>query len=99
MERLMRQLIALAAVILCGCSTSRYAKTTADGTKVTIFNSRFIWATEGFEAEFATNGSGRVKIAKSNPDAVTAAAITEAAVSAAISSASPIPTLPKAPAK
>jgi|GEM_PF-6558545 len=80
-----------ALLIVFGCSTSRYARETPDGVKTTVFNSRFIWSTEGFEAEFATNGSAKVKISKSNPDAVTAAAVTEAAVSAAMKSASPLP--------
>ena len=74
----------LSAILLIatGCSTSYLTK-----GDLRAYNSRFIWSTEGFEAEFNTNGTGRVKIQKSNPDAQTAGAITEAAVSAAVKSA------------
>lgn len=91
MKRTIQLLSIAAALMACGCSTSRYARETPDGVKTTVFNSRFIWSTEGFEAEFQTNGSARVKIEKSNPDAVTAGAITEAAVSAAVKSVKPVP--------
>lgn len=82
----MKKLTALAivaAAVLTGCSTSRVTKTMPDGTKFSAFNSRFIWATEGFEATYNTNGTATIKIQKSNPDAQTAAAVTEAAVRAA----------------
>jgi hypothetical protein len=84
----MKTLTLIFAVALCGCSTSYVTKSNTDGTKFSGFNSRFIWASEGIEMTYNTNGA-TVKIQKSNPDAVTAAAITDAAVSAAIKGAKP----------
>lgn len=79
----------LLTCLLCsGCSTSYVKETRSSGDKFVGFNSRFIWASEGVDMERSTNGS-KIKIAKTNPDAVTAGAITEAAVKAAISSAKP----------
>lgn len=94
----MKTLILLSVALLMGCSTSHYSKQAPDGTKVSMFNSRFVWSTEGFEAESIDKDvRTKVKIAKSNPDAVTAAAVTEAAVTAAMKSA--VPVAPKLPAK
>jgi hypothetical protein len=62
----------LLLALVSGCSTSYIAK-----GDLKAYNSRFIWSTEGFEAEFATNGTGKVKIHKSNPDAQTAGAVAE----------------------
>lgn len=64
-------LLALAA-LLSGCSTSYITK-----GDLKAFNSRAFWSTEGFKAEFTTNGAGRVEIQKSNPDAQTAGAVAE----------------------
>lgn len=64
-------LLILVAMV-SGCSTSYITK-----GDLKAYNSRFIWSTEGFEAEFATNGTGRVKIQKSNPDAQTAGSVAE----------------------
>jgi hypothetical protein len=72
-------LLVAACLALTGCSTSRVAKTSPDGTKISAFNSRFIWSTEGFSLTYNTNGSATVTIQRSNPDAETMGKIAEGA--------------------
>lgn len=69
-------LMVFAVLVFVGCSTSRFTKTAPDGSKISAWNSRLIWSTEGFEAIYNTNGV-TVKLQKSNTDAQTAGAVAE----------------------
>lgn len=83
---------AFAALLIgAGCSTTTYKRQTTEA-KTVITNFRFIWASEGIDAEIATNGVAKLKVKKSGTDAETMGAITEAAVKAAIQSMVPAPT-------
>lgn len=64
-------------VLFCsGCSTSRFTRTLPDGSKLSAWNSRFIWSTEGFEMSYSPSNT-TIKLQKANADAQTAGAIAE----------------------
>lgn len=77
----MKNTIALAILLACaGCSTS-----SIECLGIKAKNTRMFWVTTEFTAEFqTTNGVVKVSLKKSNTDADTMAAITDAAVSAAL---------------
>jgi len=54
----------LCVLALTGCSFSAMQR-----GEVKAVNSRWFWSTEGFELDVETNGTARLRLQKSNPDA------------------------------
>ena len=65
---------ALLVGVMPGCSFSRIER-----GDFHAWNSRLLWQSEGFEFETRTNGTTRIRLQKSNPDAESLKAVAEGA--------------------
>ena len=76
------------AVLMTGCAVTKGTRTLKYGSNLSGWSARGIWASEGitFKASDGTFTTS-MDIAKTGTDAATAAAVTEAAVTAAIKGA------------
>ncbi len=68
-----------ASLLFTGCSFSAVKR-----GDTRALNSRWFWNTEGFELDMETNGTARVRIAKSNPDAESLKAVAAGAAEGAV---------------
>ncbi|HTD65027.1 MAG TPA: hypothetical protein VK846_00655 [Candidatus Limnocylindria bacterium] len=71
-----------ASLLFTGCSFSAVKRGEARAV-----NARLFWNTEGFELDVETNGTARVRIAKSNPDAESLKAVAAGAAEGAVKGA------------
>lgn len=77
-----------ALLILTACNSTTYVHTVnKDGSSDSFHNGRLFWTSDSIDASINTNGTVSVKSTKSSSDGATMAAITDAAVSAAVKSA------------
>ena len=69
-------------LFLTGCNTTQFTQTKADGTSVTIKNSRLFWTTDSYACTWNTNGAS-LDVNKSGVDAAAIANVVQAAITAA----------------
>jgi hypothetical protein len=77
------------AMVCAGCSTSHVKVESPDGRKMSGFNSRWFWNTEGFSLHSTATNSFSLEIQKSNPDAESLKAVAEGAAKGAVKGVAP----------
>lgn len=84
-------LVALSALVLCGCSSTSGERQMTDGSVLKVANSRFLWASQGVEMSTKDKDGFEftLKLQKSNPDIDAIKAVAEGVAAGAVRGAKP----------